>query len=119
MQEADTRIEWGKDDVTDIFAPKLGYEEQHLDGTCSVVPLLDSNSDSTLDDVANELVASLTSEQVHAVAELGSDQLIPYEYDGRLLAESRSRLGRTLLDSERHRLRMGFRKAAQEAAITL
>jgi uncharacterized LabA/DUF88 family protein len=115
MQEADTTSEWDKDDIREIMELKSGYEVSPCSKGTHATQRVDIETSGKLAEVVDEIVKSLSAEEVGKVARLEKDQQVPNEYDGRLLGASRSRIGRNLHKSEKRFLRDRFKQAAQAA----
>ncbi len=118
MQEVDTRTEWSRDDISTFFSVKVGHQAAHPSQVPSDEASADGETSSALNEVARELVTSLTAVEFREVADLGASNPVPREYDIKLLGESRTRLGRHLIEGEKHYLRGRFKHFARDAAGT-
>ena len=119
MQEADTRTEWSRDDVSDILTLKAGYESGYAAELSGEATSVDRGIESILDDVVDVFVASLSSEQVREIAELDTVQPVPNEYDRQLLSLSLNEVNRYLSEPEKFHVRRRLKLAARDAASAL
>ncbi len=117
MQEADTTIEWSKDDIRDVLSVvpvttwSSGPDQPHT-------AVDDGTECKALDEVATEIAGRLDLAELKRVAELlsTSPEWIPPEYDKSLLAAARERIGRDLSAPEKRRARDRFKEAIRSRA---
>ena len=119
IQESDTTNEWSKSDIGEILVLKCplvsGITTAHpIDAGISDIDAL-----AELDKVADECVASMSQSDLSDVAELASDAMLPRDFDSRLLAVSRERIGRDLDLGERRYIRSKFKEKAGAAIAQL
>ena len=111
-QEADTTSEWSKGEIEEILSVKAGAGANR-----PVSPVQEDVGaggdviNDILERVAAEIVGLMGENDVRAVAQaIAMDpRWIPLEYDRKLLAGGRERMGRELNPGERRRVRDGFR----------
>ena len=116
-QEADTTTEWSKSDVAEILAIREGATSGMIavPGVSTNDPAIEDIS-SALNSIVDEFVAKLNQDESDDVAKLSSGSLLPREFDGRLLAASRYRIGRSLDEPEKRYVRNRFREQARAKA---
>ncbi len=118
LQEADTRTEWSRDDVTDILTLKAGYESGYATEASDEATSVDRGTESILDEVVDAFVASLSSDQVREIAGLDTVQPVPNEYDRQLLSMSLNAVNRYLSEPEKYHVRRRLKQAARDADST-
>jgi hypothetical protein len=115
MQEADTTSEWDKDDIREIMELKSGYEVSPCSKGTHAAQGVDDEISNILDEVVDEMVLSLSSEERRKISELDVWQQIPKEIDRSLLVDSRERVGKVLNRDEKKYLRDRFKQVARDA----
>ena len=109
LQESDTTVEWCEADVRElltILRPPTGPDPATTDASDPAE--LDAAAESALDEAVAEVLATVDAGRGTHV-DLSSG-FIPPEYDGRLLAITRGKIGRDLDWSEKTRLRAKFKE---------
>lgn len=118
-QESDTTNEWSKSDIGEILALKRPF----VSGATTAHPIDAGVSDIfidalvELDKVVDECIDSMSQSDLSDVAALASNAMLPRDFDSKLLAVSRERIGRDLDLDERRYIRNKF-KARAGAAIS-
>lgn len=119
MQESDTATEWSKSAIERIITPREGFDAEPGAGHDeSDAPAADIQPDieQIIDEVVSEFAATLSADEIQAVANLIPSDRIPQEYDIHLLRRSSERIGSRLGQSERHYLRNRLKAAARASA---
>jgi uncharacterized LabA/DUF88 family protein len=119
QQEADTTTEWDKDTVAKFLsirpaaviaaaaAPKAPENGKPVAPKCA--PKVEATA--ATEDICKELFATLLPEQLDAIKAFQRVKRgVPSEYDGRLLAAARTRLGRDLAPHEKRTMRQQFNR---------
>lgn len=116
LSEADTTTEWNAETVGEFLTFAQSWvsgeatEPSEADGLS-----FESNPESIFRRVVAELIEGCTGEEISACRDaLRRSAQVPQPYDGRLLATSRTHLGRELAGRERSQLREIFRMALEE-----
>ena len=110
LQESDTTVEWSEAETRALLTlkPTIG---SHPDATDAAGPSeFDGDVEAALDQVVAEVLASIESKPTILVG-----AQIPWEYDSRLLASARRKIGRDLDWSEKTQLRDKFREQTNTA----
>ena len=118
QQEADTIVEWSKEDIQEILSIKPDAEtnlpvSRGQTGSEAIA----NDTGDILDRVALEIFNSISETELQTLVEaLSQDsRWIPKDYDGRLLAESGTRIGRDLYPNETRRIRDKFKEIVNSA----
>ena len=118
LSEADTTTEWSKDEISAF----LEFTDDNVPGHEGVSPSASPEPPEVdQESVFRRVVAELVEEMADAeIAEcrdsLHDSDVVPREYDGKLLAISRMHLDRDLTIPERVRIRHVFRENLTEAS---
>ena len=115
VQEADTKTVWTKDDIGSILMVRPGYEASVGLISSEAAQGVDDEISNILDEVVDEMVLSLSSEERRKISELDVWQQIPKEIDRSLLVDSRERVGKVLNRDEKKYLRDRFKQVARDA----
>lgn len=93
-QEADTTSEWSKADIGEMLTlkPDAVADAPIVDGG----PAITGEVAAGLDEVIGAFITSLDHDQLRAIAELNPNDLIPADFDRRLLQDCGRKLGRML-----------------------
>ena len=115
-QEADTTTEWSKSNIGDFMSivPRRGATV--VSEETSSVSDVTGNSENVLNDVIDEFIKTLSSDELREIANLDANERIPYEYDSKLLGWSRDTLHRNLSRDELSYLRTRFKNVARTRA---
>lgn len=119
LQEADTTIEWGPDDLSPFLSVKSTLEECAREAARHANALATKTDGSTLTqrggllrEVADEVAATVPAVDLEALVEaIQKSGQIPREFDGRLLGKSGTRLGVQLDSEQKKGLRAHFLSA--------
>lgn len=120
-QESDTTNEWSKSDIGEILALKRPF----VSGATTAHPIDAGVSDifidalAELDKVVDECIDSMSQSDLSDVAALASNAMLPRDFDSKLLAVSRERIGRDLDSSERRYIRNKFKERSGAAISQL
>ena len=119
LQEVDTTTEWNKSDVDEFLSvrPEFAASLESLD--LSAATAISVDADEALQQAVEELVTSLTENEIKAITEINDGRHVPRDYDRRVLATGRVKLGRFLSQSEKVELRRRFLAAVQGRAANL
>ncbi len=111
LQEADTTTEWEKVEMSTLLTLKPGFDDcaQTSD---AVSPEVADDTAVTLEQAIDSFVSSLDPEEVSTIGSLEGDDMIPRQFDGRLLAMCRTAMGRDLDMAEKVLMRSKLREAA-------
>lgn len=114
LQEADTTLELGVDDLSAFLSVKTGQTEETETEQSQKNSSKAGSVDAVLTQVANEVAAAVPATDLEALIEaiLKSGQT-PREFDGPLLGKSRTRLGAYLDSSQKTEIRALFLKACE------
>jgi len=131
QQEADTTTEWDKDAVAKFLSIRSTAIIASTAETPKAAPVTVENGNKStptkavakvdslavIDGVSKELFATVLPEQLGAIRAFQRVQRgVPPEYDGRLLAMARAKLGRDLVASEKRSIRQQFSRLVTATA---
>ena len=119
LQEADTTTEWNKADMSDLLTLKPGFYARSQASGDTGSPEVCSDAATALEQAIRELVTSLDLEEIRLIDKLGDNESIPPEFDRKLLATCRTKLGRDLNGPERFKMRGDFRDRIRDKAKDL
>ncbi len=111
LQEADTTTEWDKVEMSTLLALKPGFDDL-AQASDSVSPEVADDTVTALEQAVDSFVSSLDPEEVSTIGSLEGDDMIPRQFDGRLLAMCRTAMGRDLDMAEKVLMRSKLREAA-------
>ena len=115
LQEADTTVEWRRDLIATFMAPVPDAGEH---GEVPAVPsarhITGGDVSEAIEEAAREFVAGLSASDVQSLAALGQTEIIPPEFDRRLLAICGRRAGRDLAPRDKTHMRHVFRQAIRD-----
>ena len=115
-QEADTNLEWSVSDVGDVLTVKTNYSVADPPLYASADDLgVSPETAAALDEAAASLARTLPPDAIRTISNLAAHEMIPKEYDSRLLYEGGSRKRGRLDENERYYIRRRFKAAAQDA----
>lgn len=118
LQEADTTQEWDASTVAKFLTHTpssllTGSPPLPTGDSKAVAEPFQTDIPTVLDGVAEAFAKGLNSSDLSALTSYRSNQRgVPPEYDGKLLALARAKLGRTLENDEKRHLRASFLKSA-------
>lgn len=116
-QEADTNLEWSASDVGDVLTVKTNYSVAAPSQAASGDALgIAPETAAALDEAASNLADALAPDEIRSMSNLAANEMIPSEYDSRLLGAGSSRKGSRLDENERIYVRNRFKAAARAAA---
>ena len=117
-QEADTKVEWGKDEVAAILGLKqpVSVPKEIPIGTINLGIALETNAE--LEKAATEFIQTLTADEKKLLAEAVNPNFIPREYDGQLLRQAGRMLSRWLDSDETQYLRDKFREKVGDSQLS-
>ena len=107
MRESDTATEWDSSEIAgvlEIFDAEAGK------------PMVSDEIAKALDSVVAQVIRSLDSEAIRAIAGLSRNAKIPSEYDRLLLTMGGDQTGAALGMNRRYYIRARFKAAARDAA---
>ena len=117
MQESDTKTEWSVSDIGDILTLKTRHDVA-IDAEAATADALEiaPQMAAALDEAVADLIAALATDQIRLIAGLALNDLIPNEYDIRLLHIGSERIGSRLSGNESIYIRARFKAVARDAA---
>ena len=120
MQESDTATEWSKSTIDRIMARREGFDDAeagvaHDEGGAPAADI-QLDVENIFDEVVSEFAATLSADEIQAVANLLPSDRIPQEYDTLLLRRSSRRVGSFLNEAEKIYLRNQLKAAARASA---
>jgi uncharacterized LabA/DUF88 family protein len=123
MQESDTWTEWGLEEVKPLISlrvevattPMLASRSSAVPSKSPARSVLTDNEIPAIDDVAAAIVAPLKEKERQGLIQYlhANRNNVPAEFDGKLLARSRTALGRDLIPSEKSYARARLRTLLQ------
>ena len=111
LQEADTTTEWDKVEMSALLTLKPGFDDL-AQASDSVSPEVAGDTVTALEQAVDSFVSSLDPEEVSTIGSLEENDMIPRQFDGRLLATCRTAMGRDLDMAEKTLMRSQLREAA-------
>ncbi|MCH8999833.1 MAG: NYN domain-containing protein [Proteobacteria bacterium] len=115
LQESDTTTEWDKPTVEkflSVRSPPVAFAAPPVSSAGSPAAAV---IDSELEELTHQLVASLNEADIKGIQAFWATQRgVPPEFDGRLLAGGRAKIGRDLDTLEKRRMRTKFNESVRE-----
>ena len=114
LQEADTTTEWGRATLCKLLAIESGLITGAPTLGGAVLPDVTADASATLDKTVHAFVLSLSPEERVNIGSLGEGDMVPREFDARLLATCRTALRRDLNRVEKSHMRKVLRQAVSD-----
>jgi uncharacterized LabA/DUF88 family protein len=112
LQEADTTLEWGPDDLKPFLSAKPPLEESTAESTQSTPAATKAKTANPLEAVADEVAATIPPAELPALIEaIQKSGQTPRDLDRLLLGKSRTRLGADLDSTQKKEVRAFFLSA--------